>query len=113
MDLIKELLSIESAKKPVEKKLAESNDRDIGELIDMWCDQNGVHSFEGHRGVENFSKLVRAMGYNSSYGDPLNQFLEDNSGAIEALIEWIKDGVPDEWVESLKDEVDDGEPEEM
>jgi hypothetical protein len=59
-----------------------------------------MHSFEGRRGVEHLCKIAGALGYKdptyygqlangASVGDLL-AFLEDNSGAITALLEWIQ-----------------------
>lgn len=67
--------------------------------------------FEGERGVEDLAKLVRVLGYNDSQyfgqfqggciGD-LIYFLEDNPGAVEAILNWIDENVE---VEGDEDEV--------
>ena len=87
------------------KELAEEMDAD--ELLDKFMDMNRMHSFEGSRGVQNLEKLIRVLGYRS-----LDDFFSDNSGAIEGVVEWIKEWTDrnDEWKEALRNEVgDDGE----
>lgn len=65
--------------------------------------------YEGERGVQSLEKLAEALGYGTGYmrGRALEEFLGDNSGAIEALLEWIGNTVGDvpEWEESLSEEL--------
>lgn len=74
---------------------------DNAELVDKFFEQERIHSFEGRRGVEALCKLARGLGYKDemyfgqlnsscSIGD-LIQFLEDNSGAVAAVIDWVRD----------------------
>ena len=66
-------------------------------LMDRYIDQNQLHCFEGDRGVRNLTKLVNDLGYPS-----LEEFLADNSGAIEAVIEFVTDcGAFDEKLEEI------------
>ncbi len=85
------------------------------ELIQEWDEENEVFSNEGRRGVENLCRLVRALGYRDSQhfgqlsqdaclGD-LVEFLEDNSGCIDAIKEWIGKQSCSEWRESLESEL--------
>lgn len=78
-----------------------SRDIDTQEAIDKFMDQNQIHRFEGRTGVTNLCRIIRALGYrdpnyfgqlssDASIGD-LICFLEDNPGAIEAIIEWVSD----------------------
>lgn len=80
------------------------------ELIELFGEQhNRSSSFEGSRGVRNFTNLVTTgLGYRD-----LESFLEDNSGAMEALVEWISDVRSPEWKERLTEmvEVEDDEEE--
>jgi hypothetical protein len=91
---------------------------DLADLIEKWCDANKLYHFEGERGQRNFEKLVRVL--DSNYGS-LSEFLSDNSGAIQAMIEWIGSQRSSEWVSNMQDAVgpdeddgdddgDDGEP---
>jgi len=64
------------------------------DIVDEFCDQEQFHSFEGDRGVERLNVIAKVLGYEESgfkYGTSLEQFLSDNPGAIEALVDWIKD----------------------
>lgn len=76
-----------------------------------------LQTFEGSTGVKNLCKLVRALGYkdpmyfgqfdsNASYGD-LIEFLEDNPGACEAIVEFIE-----EHEESYRENIESHLPEE-
>jgi len=79
---------------------------DIHDLLDKWMDANRVHSFEGYSAVPNLEKLVRAL--NPDYTS-LEEFLADNSGACEAMINWIQESNMKEWVEALKSQLDNEE----
>ena len=75
------------------------SDRSVSELLDAYMDQEKMHNMEGRRGVENLCKIAQALGYKDpQYWGQLNSkvalgdlvmMLEDNSGLIEAMIEWI------------------------
>lgn len=87
--------------------------RNLDELIDEYRDLNNITRNEGETGVQNLCRLVRALGYkdpqyfgqfhpNGSYGD-LIEFLQDNSGCVEAIVNWIgKQNVPD-WKAALEE----------
>ena len=76
----------------------------LNKLVEKFQDDTNTWRTEGEEGVRNFTKLVNALGYSDSYSDPLHNFLCDNSGAIDAMIEWIKDNrYCDDWEESLKE----------
>ncbi len=47
----------------------------------------------------------------ASIGD-LIEFLQDNPGAIRAVIDWIGEGQVDEWKESLESQLADSEEDE-
>lgn len=80
--------------------------------LDRAIDENKLFRTEGRKGVENLCKIVQMIGYvdkqyfgqfeGGSFGD-LIEFLEDNSGAVQAIIEWIKEEGDDnyEWQEML------------
>lgn len=79
-------------------------------LIEKYCDANKMYHFEGPRGEQNFEKLVRVLGYRD-----LSSFLEDNSGAYQAMLEWLGTQNNSEWVEAMEAEVggsDDSEEDE-
>ena len=86
--------------------------KDFDMLVDKFIDQNRMYHWEGSKGIQNFEKLVRALGYNDHFGDMLREFLSDNSGAIEAMVEWIKDSRCQEWADTLAEQVCEDEDEE-
>ncbi len=68
-------------------------------LLQQYIDEQKLYQTEGRRGVVNLCRIARALGYkdpmyfgqlehNATIGD-LICFLEDNPGAITAIIEWI------------------------
>lgn len=93
----------------------------IREPLDQYIDQECLHTFEGRRGVVNLVKITRLLGYKDpqyfgslggaeSLGDLLT-FLEDNSGAIEAVVSWIGTQRSTEWAEAIKAELNEEDPE--
>ncbi len=60
---------------------------------------------EGDQGVKSLHDLVKRLGYdghNFKYGTPIESFLSDNPGAIEAIHNWIINHADNEWVENLQ-----------
>jgi len=108
MDTLKELLAIHEAKCKTKKvkKIAEGSEMDLGDMIDKWLQANRMYHFEGSRGVSNFDKLIRVIGYRS-----MDEFLSDNSGCIESIIEWIKDQNVSDWAANLNNNMGPGENE--
>lgn len=54
--------------------------------LELYLDQENMHSFEGRRGVQRFEKVIAVLGYPS-----MDAFLEDNSGALEAMLGFVHD----------------------
>lgn len=89
---------------------------DLDTAVNWFISENNLYRLEGRQGVENLAKIVNAIGYsdpqkfgqisgNVSLGD-IFVFLEDNPGAIEALIGWIKNlRHSPEWVSALKSQL--------
>lgn len=94
----------QKSKRTFEERLDEG--KDLDELIDAWMERNNAWRTEGPKGVQNFEKLIRALGYHN-----IDSFLEDNPGAIEAMFEWVKEQKVQEWKEALS-EFDDHDDEE-
>lgn len=69
------------------------------ELFDAYIEQNRMWHFEGNQGVRRLEKVVREV---CDYGD-LQQFLADNSGAVEAVVNWIREANCPEWKENLEE----------
>lgn len=82
-------------------------DESFSELLEEYKEQEKMYSFEGERGVERLNKICAAIGYKETgfrYGSPLEEFLQDNSGAIEAILGWIEENGEgaEEWKENLE-----------
>lgn len=90
--------------------------------------ENGLHRVEGSKGVSNLCKLVSLLGYKDpQYNGSLSEgghlgdlmcFLEDNPGAIEAIVTWAEENEDcfalDDDEESLADsELDESEEEDV
>lgn len=79
-------------------------------LLEEFMEQEHIVRLEGETGVRNLCKIVRALGYKDelhfgqfrggSYGDLL-RFLEDNSGAVEAILDWVNKQDLPEWREEV------------
>jgi hypothetical protein len=95
---------------PIAADQGDANDDDedeksLGELIEMWQHKNNAWRTEGDPGVENLEKLVQTLGYDGHifrFGTPIEAFLSDNPGCIEAIVNWISEEarVP-EWTETM------------
>ena len=84
------------------------------ELLQRYLDDNKMHSFEGERGIKQMEQVMRNVcGYNDPWSGTLRDFFADNSGAIQAVIEWIGAQHNADWKEHLEDLVgeDDSEGE--
>lgn len=90
--------------------------RDLDELLDAYMEEHNLYRTEGRRGVEALCQLTRALGYKdpqyfgqltakAAIGD-LICFLEDNSGAIEAIHTWIREQNSPEFREALASQVE-------
>jgi hypothetical protein len=92
--------------------------------LQQFIDQNKLYQNEGERGVSNLCKIVAGLGYNDpmyfgqlsqggKVGDLL-EFLQDNPGAITAILEWIEETNVPEWDEALSEQIieEDDEDEE-
>ena len=93
----------------IKENYGSHDDKDLGELVDAYLDQEGIHSFESDRGVRSLGNLFRAL--DGKYSD-IRDFLADNSGACEAIVEWIKSTNVQEWKENLESVVGSGDDQE-
>lgn len=102
MKLLQDLLSLNQVSAPVSEDIVTEGSGELARPIENWMDARKMYSMEGMRGIRNFTALVRALGYNS-----LDEFLEDNSGALDAMVEWLGTQRNPEWLAALKPD-DDG-----
>jgi len=68
------------------------DDKEFSELLEEYTDQESIHRYEGNQGLDNLNKICHAIGYRGhgfKYGSSLEEFLGDNPGACEAIIEWL------------------------
>lgn len=74
--------------------------RTVEELLAAYMDQEKMHNMEGRKGVQHLCQIAGALGYKdpmhfgqltnkASVGDLL-EMLQDNSGMIDAMIQWIQ-----------------------
>jgi hypothetical protein len=104
MKLIQELLGLNQ---PVPVQVTEGRrDKDMSELIEKYTDQEKMYHFEGGRGVNNFEKIIGVLGYRD-----MDSFLEDNSGCLQAMVEWLGTQHNDEWITALEEQLPDPEDE--
>ena len=79
---------------------------DVNGLLNDYIDQENLR-FEGDRGVRDLEKLVEVLGYDSRFAaSSIHNFLSDNPGAMEAIINWIGEQNSQDWADSLSDELD-------
>jgi len=76
------------------------DDMSLSELIQKYLDQEKMYSMEGPRGVRNLHKLIQVL---DNHYHNFDTFLQDNSGAIEAIIEWIGSTKLTDWKENIID----------
>jgi len=91
-----------------EEEEAEIEDKSMGEIIEEWDAkqrQKGIgYSWEGTTGVRKLEKFCADLGYRTGnfVGDvPILNFLADNPGAIEAILNWVEEQENKEWKENL------------
>lgn len=96
-------------------------ERSLGELLEVYMDQEKFNRLEGRAGVENLCKIARVLGYKDTQyfgqflggciGD-LIEFLEDNPGALQAIATWIEEQDLPEWKEAVESELEEESEEE-
>lgn len=62
------------------------------DLVGRWQNERSAFQIEGEKGIDNLNKLAKVLGYNEDgfkYGSPLENFLKDNPGAVEKILEFI------------------------
>ena len=94
--LIQDLLQMISKEEVKEEKIIEGRGAEVGDALDKFIDDNNLYNFEGKSGINHFEMITRAIGYRD-----IQDFLADNSGCYEVMVEWIKSQRNDEWIEKL------------
>ena len=83
--------------------------------FDIYLDQNRMWHFEGHSGVDKLKKVIRDIcDYQDHFRNNLEEFLADNPGATEMIVEWIRNNIDtvQDWKENLASQVEIDEDEE-
>ena len=84
------------------------------EVMQQYLDKNRIYCFEMEQGIRSLNQICAELGYKEEgfrYGSSFEQFIQDNPGCCEKIIEWITEQLDhdSEWKESLSFE---DEPEE-
>jgi hypothetical protein len=82
--------------------------RKAAELIDALIDEHKLYRLEGGAGLRNLNQICAIIGYKEqpfAAGSPVELFLCDNPGAIDALIEFIIVYMTDEWADNIEAEL--------
>ena len=83
------------------------------ELFDELIDHKHLYHFESS--TRNLEEVVKAIGYRRDMcGSALDNFLNDNPGAQEAIVDWIRDNMDgnEEWTENVRSELPEHEDDE-
>jgi hypothetical protein len=87
------------------------------ELLQAYLEKHGLHCLEGESALKQVEGLLETIGYSDTgfrLGSPIESFLCDNSGAVEAILgfigEWVDRNA--DWREALEDDLLDAEDEE-
>ncbi len=79
---------------------------ELSELVEAYLNKHKLYRFEGDQGLDNLTQFVIALGYKGhgfKHGNPIESFLSDNPGAVEALMTWITEQENQEWSDNLAD----------
>ena len=80
--------------------------KDAPEIMDDYLNAMEIHCLEGERGIAALNTLCRDLGYKDEgfrNGTSLEEFLKDNSGCCDAIVEWITEHLDknEEWKDAL------------
>lgn len=82
------------------------------ELFDRYLDHKRMWHFESEKGIVQLNTIAKDLGYRDEpfkYGSPIEQFLVDNPGAMEAIVTWIRANMTfPEWQEAIKAQLPNG-----
>lgn len=77
-------------------------------MVEKFCEQNELRIGSGV-GTDDLETLIRAL--DTSYSN-LEDFLDDNPGAQEAIVNWITEQRAEHWHKSLESKISDESEEE-
>ena len=89
-----------------------SEEKSAYEVMQIFRDEEKIHCLEGERAIEGLNKICAAIGYNEQCyrnGSSLEEFLRDNPGCCDSIVEWIIENMGDDWKEGLsfEDNIED------
>ena len=77
-------------------------------MFEQYMEQHFART-EGEPAVRNLERLAETLGYGHRFGDAIYDFLVDNPGAIEAVLQFVQEEIEintewqDQLVEALQD----------
>lgn len=83
------------------KEHLDKDETDGNDVLEAFMDSNQCYRFEGDAGLDNLEKLFGVLGYTEDgfrHGAPVEKFLIDNPGAIEAIIDFVAASVDQAYV---------------
>lgn len=93
--------------------MIEDDEKTLSELLQEYCEEERIHHFEGARGVRSLEKITKALGYDDRFAGTIDNFLQDNPGAQQALYDWIADQDLPEWRECIISELPEQDDESL
>lgn len=92
--------------------------KDINELFDKYLEDEKMWNFEGTDGVRNLIDVCDTLGYAKGQfigANSIMNFLADNPGAMESILEFIRDNIDGcpEWQENLMEVAMEDEEDEL
>lgn len=80
------------------------------EKLEKFMEQENIYLNDGgDSALQGLNRICKELGYKENgfkYGSSFEQFISDNPGVIEKIIEWICDNPPEEWEESINNLVE-------
>jgi len=85
-------------------------DDTLSEMLEKFISDNKINLEMNTDGLE---KVCEAIGYKGDmFGNVLENFLRDNSGAQQAIVDWIGEQESPEWKENLESMLEEDEDDE-
>lgn len=78
--------------------------------LEHFLQKNNIYHFEGQSGIENLNKITEEIGYKANslrWGSSLEVFLQDNPGAMQAVVDWIGENHDSEFEEEEEEICED------
>lgn len=78
--------------------------------LQQFLNDNKIGCLEGDRGIEALNKVCRELDYKADgfrHGSSLENFLKDNSGASQAILDWIEENYKDSFEDYNEDDEDE------